>query len=107
VAFELPGDMLVKVDRTSMANALETRAPFLDQRVVEWAFAMPGSSKLALAGGRAVGKRMLRTAFRDRLPAEVFNRPKRGFEMPVAAMLQGQAADRLAAATDPAALIPP
>ena len=104
VAFELPGDMLVKVDRTSMANALETRAPFLDQRVVEWAFAMPGSSKLALAGGRAVGKRVLRTAFRDRLPAEVFERPKRGFEMPVAAMLQGQAADRLAAATDPAAL---
>jgi asparagine synthase (glutamine-hydrolysing) len=51
-----------------------------------------------------VGKRILRSAFRDRLPAEVFERPKRGFEMPVAAMLKGPAAERLAAATDPAAL---
>jgi asparagine synthase (glutamine-hydrolysing) len=104
VAFELPGDMLTKVDRTSMAHALETRTPFLDQRVVEWAFALPGESKLALTGGRPVGKRILRTAFADRLPAEVFDRPKRGFEMPVAAMLQGPAAQRLAAATDAAAL---
>jgi len=104
VGLGLPGDMLVKVDRTSMANALETRTPFLDQRVAEWAFALPGSRKLSLVGGRPVGKRILRTAFRDRLPAEVFDRPKRGFEMPVAAMLAGQAADRLAAATDSVAL---
>jgi asparagine synthase (glutamine-hydrolysing) len=104
VAFELPGDMLTKVDRASMARALETRTPFLDQRVVEWAFALPGAAKLALDKGRPVGKRILRTAFRDRLPPEVFSRPKRGFEMPVAAMLNGHAADRLAAATDPAAL---
>ena len=104
VALGLPGDMLVKVDRTSMAHALETRTPYLDQNVVEWAFALPGSRKLALDRGRPVGKRILRTAFRDRLPAEAFNRPKRGFEMPVAAMLAGPAADRFAAATDPAAL---
>lgn len=104
VACELPGDMLTKVDRASMAHALETRTPFLDQRVVEWSFALPGAAKLALERGRAVGKRILRTAFRDRLPSEVFDRPKRGFEMPVAAMLKGAAADRLAAATEPAAL---
>ena len=104
MALELPGDMLVKVDRMSMAHALETRTPFLDQRVVEWAFAMPGASKLAVAGGKPVGKRVLREAFRDRLPAEVFSRPKRGFEMPVADMLAGPAAERLRAATDPAAL---
>jgi asparagine synthase (glutamine-hydrolysing) len=104
VSLLLPGDMLVKVDRTSMARALETRTPYLDQRVAEWAFALPGSEKLALRGGRPVGKRILRTAFRDRLPAEVFSRPKRGFEMPVAAMLMGEAADRLRAATDAAAL---
>ena len=104
VGLGLPGDMLVKVDRTSMAHALETRAPFLDQRVVEWAFALPGSQKLALSGGRAIGKRILRTAFRERLPEDVFRRPKRGFEMPVGAMLMGAAKDRLAAATDPAAL---
>jgi asparagine synthase (glutamine-hydrolysing) len=104
VALELPSDMLVKVDRMSMAHALETRTPFLDQRVVEWAFAMPGREKLALVGGRPVGKRVLREAFLDRLPAEVFARPKRGFEMPVAELLAGPAAARLAAATDLAAL---
>ena len=79
----LPDDLLAMSDRMSMAHALETRAPFLDQRVVEWAFAMPGSAKLALVGGKPVGKRLLREAFCDRLPAEVFSRPKRGFEMPV------------------------
>lgn len=104
VALELPGDMLVKVDRMSMAHALETRAPFLDQRVVEWAFAMPGSAKLALRNGRPVGKHVLRQACRGRLPAEVFSRPKRGFEMPVADLLAGPAADRLRAATEPCAL---
>ncbi len=104
VALELPSDMLVKVDRMSMAHALETRAPFLDQRVAEWAFSLPGSAKLGLAGLRPMGKKVLRQAFTDRLPAEVFRRPKRGFEMPVAAMLEGAAADRFAAATDPKAL---
>jgi asparagine synthase (glutamine-hydrolysing) len=104
VAMELPSDMLVKVDRMSMAHALETRTPFLDQRVVEWGFALPGADKLARDGLRPQGKRILRTAFRDRLPAEVFARPKRGFEMPVGALLGGAAADRLKASTDPAAL---
>lgn len=100
VALGLPGDMLTKVDRTSMAHALETRAPFLDQRVVELAFALPGSAKLGFSGVRPEGKRILRRAFCERLPPEVFQRPKRGFEMPVAAILSDAAADRLAAATD-------
>jgi asparagine synthase (glutamine-hydrolysing) len=104
VALELPGDMLTKVDRMSMAHALETRSPFLDQRVVELAFSLPGPEKLALVHGRPVGKRILRSAFRDRLPAEVFRRPKRGFEMPVQALLNGAAAERLEAATAPDAL---
>jgi asparagine synthase (glutamine-hydrolysing) len=104
VAFELPGDMLVKVDRMSMTNALETRTPFLDQRVVEYSFAMPGREKLALVNGRPVGKQILRSAFRDRLPKEVFQRPKRGFEMPIETMLTTSAADRMAAAMNPAAL---
>ncbi len=104
VALGLPSDMLVKVDRTSMAHALETRAPFLDQRVVECAFSLPGSYKLGLQRGRPVGKQILREAFRDRLPAAVFERPKRGFEMPVAALLSQGAAERLAAATDNSAL---
>ena len=104
VALELPSDILVKVDRMSMAHALETRAPFLDQRVVEWGFALRGADKLALVNGKPIGKRILRQAFRDRLPAEIFRRPKRGFEMPVADLLSNAAADRLAAATDPRAL---
>lgn len=102
VAIVLPGDMLVKVDRMSMANALETRSPFLDQRVVEWAFALPGTMKLGRKHGtvRVEGKRILRTAFADRLPADVFMRRKRGFEMPVRAILSGPAAQRLDAATE-------
>ena len=76
VALELPSDMLVKVDRMSMAHALETRTPYLDQRVVEWGFALPGSDKLALEGGRPKGKRILRSAFRDRLATDVFRRPE-------------------------------
>jgi asparagine synthase (glutamine-hydrolysing) len=104
VAFELPGDMLVKLDRMSMTHALETRAPFLDQRVAEWAFALPGGSKLSLVNGKPVGKRVLREAFRDRLPPDVFTRPKRGFELPVAQLLSGPAAEKLDAASDPSAV---
>jgi asparagine synthase (glutamine-hydrolysing) len=105
VLLELPSDMLVKVDRMSMAHALETRTPFLDQRVVEWGFGLAGSDKLALEGVRPKSKRILRSAFRDRLPAGVFRRPKRGFEMPVGALLASAAAERLRASTDPAALM--
>lgn len=97
IALVLPGDMLVKVDRTSMANALEVRSPFLDQRVVEAAAAMPASLKVS--GG--LGKRILRDAFADRLPAEVFARPKRGFELPVGRWLAGPLADMLRDASDP------
>lgn len=96
----LPGDMLVKVDRMSMANALEVRCPWLDQRVVETAAAMPGDWKLRKGRGKAV----LRDTFADRLPAEVFDRPKRGFEVPVADWLTGRLADTVRRAIDPAFL---
>ncbi len=104
VGILLPGDMLVKVDRMSMAHALETRAPFLDQRVVEAAFALPGEMKLARKGLGVEGKRILRTAFRDRLPEAVFSRRKRGFELPVRDMLLGPARERLALACEPGRL---
>jgi len=81
----LPGDMLVKSDRMSMANSLEVRCPFLDHRVVECAEAMPGAFKLA----PGAGKQILRQAFADRLPKEVFGRPKKGFEIPIADWLTG------------------
>lgn len=81
----LAGDMLVKSDRMSMANSLEVRCPFLDHRVVECAAAMPGAFKLA----PGEGKRVLRRAFADRLPQEVFALPKKGFEIPIAEWLTG------------------
>jgi len=75
----LPGDMLAKVDISSMANALEVRVPFLDHRLVECAFRIPGRWKI-----RALrGKRVLRRAFRDVLPPDIRRRGKRGFEPPV------------------------
>jgi len=100
IALVLPGDMLVKVDRTSMANGLEIRCPYLDKRVVECAAAMPGSFKLA----HGTGKRILREAFADRLPAEVFTRPKKGFEVPIGEWLTGPLAELVADAIDPARL---
>ncbi len=75
----LPGDMLAKVDMASMANALEVRVPFLDHRVVEYAFRVPGRWKI----GALRGKRILRQTFRDVLPPAIVRRSKRGFEPPV------------------------
>jgi asparagine synthase (glutamine-hydrolysing) len=92
----LPGDMLVKSDRMSMANSLEVRCPFLDHRVVECAAAMPGAFKL-VAGE---GKRILRRAFADRLPKEVFALPKKGFEIPIADWLTGPLDDLTRRAID-------
>ncbi len=100
IGLVLPGDMLVKVDRMSMANALEVRCPFLDHHVVECAAAMPGAFKLR----RGEGKRILRRAFADRLPAEVFARPKKGFEVPLAQWLTGPLRDLTRRAIDPGRL---
>src|SRR5208282_2199904 len=96
----LVGDMLVKVDRMSMAASLEVRCPFLDHHVVECAAAMPGRFKLAAGAG----KRILRRSFADRLPAEVFARPKKGFEIPIAEWLKGELGELVRRATDPARL---
>ncbi len=75
----LPDDMLTKVDRMSMAHGLEVRVPFLDHRVVEFANQLPVSSKIN--GG--IRKRIVQDTFRDILPAELYNRPKKGFEVPL------------------------
>ncbi|MDH3235582.1 MAG: asparagine synthase C-terminal domain-containing protein, partial [Alphaproteobacteria bacterium] len=100
IALVLPGDMLVKVDRMGMANGLEIRCPYLDTRVVECAAAMPGDFKLA----RGSGKRILRETFADRLPADVFTRPKKGFEVPIAEWLTGPLDELVSDAIDPARL---
>ncbi|MFM7823508.1 MAG: asparagine synthase-related protein, partial [Bacteroidota bacterium] len=75
----LPGDMLVKVDMMSMANALEVRVPFLDYRVVDFAMNLPSRLRI----NKSKGKLVLREAFRNELPQELFNRPKHGFEVPL------------------------
>ena len=100
LAIGLPSDMLVKVDRMSMANGLEVRCPFLDHRLVALAAAVPGHRKV----GRKRGKQVLSEAFADRLPAEVFRRPKKGFEVPIAQWLTGPLADMTRRAIDPGRL---
>ena len=75
----LADDILVKVDRMSMATSLETRAPFLDVDVMELAFSMPG--RLKMRG--AVRKFILKRAFADRLPASILRRSKEGFSIPM------------------------
>jgi asparagine synthase (glutamine-hydrolysing) len=75
----LPNDMLTKVDLMSMANGLEVRVPFLDYEVVNFIFSLPGEYKI----NHQYRKRILQDAFRDVLPAKLYNRPKKGFEVPL------------------------
>jgi asparagine synthase (glutamine-hydrolysing) len=75
----LANDMLTKVDLMSMANSLEVRVPFLDYRVVDFVSRLPGEFKI----NRNIRKRILQDAYRDFLPKELYNRPKKGFEVPL------------------------
>lgn len=81
----LPGDLLTKVDRASMAHGLEVRVPLLDHRLVEFAARIPAALKLR----DGVGKAVLKQALGDRLPPPARDRPKRGFSMPLAAWMRG------------------
>lgn len=75
----LPNDMLRKVDMMSMANGLEVRVPFLDHKIVNFAFNLPRAFKI----NEGMKKKILQDAFRAELPEEVYNRPKHGFEVPL------------------------
>ena len=81
----LPGDILTKVDRASMAHSLEVRVPVLDHRLVEWASSLPPALKLRRGEGKFIFKKMLEPD----LPHEVLYRPKMGFRVPLAAWLRG------------------
>lgn len=81
----LTDDILVKVDRASMMNSLEVRAPFLDYRMVEYAAALPERYKLK----RFTGKHILKQLARQYLPDEIIDRPKKGFGIPLSEWLSG------------------
>lgn len=89
----LPGDILTKVDRASMAVSLEAREPLLDHRLVEFAAKLPSSMRLR--GG--TGKWLLKRALADRLPDGILHRRKMGFVTPVSAWLRGPLAGEAAA----------
>ena len=76
----LRGDLLVKMDRASMNVALEVRAPFLDDALVRFCRSLPLDWKISPDGR---GKRILRDAYSDLLPAHLWSLPKQGFQMPV------------------------
>lgn len=85
LTLQLPSGILTKVDRASMAHSLEVRVPFLSHRVVDWAMAAPPELKLR----RGKGKYVLRKAVEPWLPAGIFDRPKQGFQMPLAEWFSG------------------
>ncbi|MFQ5347544.1 MAG: XrtA/PEP-CTERM system amidotransferase [Rhodothalassiaceae bacterium] len=87
----LPGDILTKVDRASMAHSLEVRVPILDHHLVEWAGGIPPALKLH---GRE-GKFVLKKAMESLLPHDILYRDKMGFAIPLATWLRGPLGDRL------------
>ncbi len=82
----LVDDILVKVDRASMANSLEVRCPLLDHKLMELAAQIPSGLKLH----RNHGKYVLKRALANVLPSEILNRSKKGFTMPVAEWFRGE-----------------
>jgi asparagine synthase (glutamine-hydrolysing) len=85
----LPGDLLIKADRMTMANSLEGRSPFLDHYVAEWAARLPGKWKVR----GFTGKYLLRKAFTHELPPSVLSRGKQGFSIPVGSWFRDPLAD--------------
>tara|TARA_B100001109_G_scaffold255735_1_gene260428 strand:+ start:877 stop:2772 length:1896 start_codon:yes stop_codon:yes gene_type:complete len=89
VSLVLQGDMLRKVDQFSMSNSLEVRTPFLDHRLVNFAFSLHSSYKI----NEKMKKRIIQDAAKELLPMELYNRPKKGFEVPLLPWFQNELKD--------------
>ena len=85
----LPGDLMYKVDMSSMANSLEVRSPFLDYRVVEFGLSLPNRFKIALGEN----KHILREIAKSLVPEHLIDRPKMGFGIPRAQWLRNEFQD--------------
>ncbi|PJB70866.1 MAG: asparagine synthase (glutamine-hydrolyzing) [Alphaproteobacteria bacterium CG_4_9_14_3_um_filter_47_13] len=86
----LPNDILVKVDRASMAASLEARAPLLDRKIFEYVWSLPLEMKIRknINGNGMEGKWLLRQILQQYLPADLYERPKQGFAMPIGTWLR-------------------
>jgi asparagine synthase (glutamine-hydrolysing) len=91
----LPGDILTKVDRMSMAVSLEARAPLLDHKLIDFVTRIPASMKLAGGGTRLETKHLLKRAVSDLVPPEILQRPKQGFGVPIQEWINEQLRDRI------------
>ena len=81
----LTDDILAKVDRASMSVSLETRIPFLDPRVIDFAWKLPNNHKL----DGTKGKKILKTLLNEYVPTKLTHRPKQGFSLPISKWLRG------------------
>ncbi|HEY2962920.1 MAG TPA: asparagine synthase (glutamine-hydrolyzing) [Pyrinomonadaceae bacterium] len=87
----LPGDILTKVDRMSMATSLEVRVPLLDHKLIDFVTKVPASLKLA----GTETKQLLKRVAKDLIPAEILDRPKQGFGMPLEEWINQQLRDQI------------
>ena len=89
----LPECLMAKMDIASMANSLETRSPFLDQKVIEFAYRLPSDLKLKGVNGT---KWILKETFKDMLPKQIYSRGKMGFGIPLGPWFRGELKDHWA-----------